>query len=440
MLHDRKLPVLGHALSYAADPAGFLERTARTRGSIAEIRVLGRDIWLLSHPDHISRILREDAHRFRKPYGDFPVVKALVGNGLAASDGEFWLRQRRMAQPAFHKSRIAGYAATMHRLTVNAVAPWKYDQHLDMHASVSRMTLEIVAACLFGNVLVGNERVHGIVSEVMRLCNDQVNKALPMLERLPTPANLAYARGLARLEGVLKGMIAAGRSHGEDNSLLWMLIEARDDEDRGMTDAQLMDELKTLFLAGFDSSANAVTWALYLLSQHPDVAHELRLELDVVLNGAAVTLDALPRLPFLDAVIRESLRLYPPAWNVARIAREDVRFGDAVVRAGQVVFMSPYVIHRDPQWYAQPEVFRPRRWLDGLARRLPEFAYLPFSGGIRKCIGDDFAKLEIAVILGALCQRFAFQLEPGFRLRVRAGMTLRPERGLRMIVKERPSG
>jgi cytochrome P450 len=259
----------------------------------------------------------------------------------------------------------------------------------------------------------------------------------PVLYKVPTPTNLAYRRALEHLNGVLREFITAQRNRGEDDSLLSMLVAARDDENLGMTDAQLLDELKTLFLAGYETSSNAIAWTIFLLAQHADVADELRCELDARLEGQPLLMRHLAELPVLDAVIRESLRLYPPAWNHARAALDDVRFGDALVRAGQLVMASQWVIHRDPRFYSCPNEFRPRRWLEGLARDLPEFAYIPFSAGIRKCIGDDFARLEIAVILAALCQRFTFNLEPGFQVELRAGLTLQPRRGVRIVIQRR---
>jgi cytochrome P450 len=290
---------------------------------------------------------------------------------------------------------------------------------------------------LFGTDLTHESKVHRAVGNLMGLVHRQVAKAHPILQNLPTPSNRAYARALREVDAILNTLIRSQRARGEDDSLLSMLVSARDDENRGMSDAQLLDELKTLFLAGFESSANALTWTMYLLTQHPAIMQTLQREIDSELHGRPATLETLPRLPFLDAVIRESLRLYPPAWNLARTAVEDVRFGNAVVRRGQLVMASQWVIHRNPAHYPDPRAFKPQRWLEGLARTLPEFAYMPFSGGTRKCIGDDFARLEIAVVLVTLCQRFAFELEPGFRVEPRAGMTLHPKHGLRVRVRSR---
>jgi cytochrome P450 len=437
LLRDRKLPLVGHALSYAPNPPAFLERMAGDYQVAVPLSVVGRDVWLLSNPEHVERLLRTDAAKFRKPYGDFPVMRALVGNGMVASDGEFWLRQRRLAQPAFHKGRIARYAETMHRLAAQTLATWRDGQTLDAHGAMMNLTLEVVAECLFGTDLTRESGVHRKVDTLMRLVHRQVAKAHPLLQALPTPSNRAYTRALADLDAILNNLIRAQRARDEDDSLLSMLVSARDDADVGMSDAQLLDELKTLFLAGYESSANALTWTMYLLTQHEPVMLELQREIDTTLHGQPATLDMLPRLPFLDAVIRESLRLYPPAWNLARTALEDVRFGDAVVRRGQLVMASQWVIHRNPRHYPDPQTFRPQRWLEGLARTLPDFAFMPFSGGVRKCIGDDFARLEIAVVLVALCQRLSFSLEPGFRVQPRAGLTLHPKNGLRVQIRSR---
>ncbi|MDQ3911883.1 MAG: cytochrome P450 [Actinomycetota bacterium] len=422
----------------------FLLSAARDYGPVIGFRWLNRSSLLLDHPDHIGHVLRTNNRNYLKSKNYEP-VRLVVGEGLIVSEGDFWRRQRRLAQPAFHRKRIAGLASLMVAETeamLERCAPSSrgQDEPFDVHREIGGLTLRIVAKALFG-ADVGEDAV-GRISEAQTFLNGYVDSrmgAFPKLpHRIPTPNNVRYRRALKDLEGTVYSLIDGRRSNGGSEDLLSMLLEARDEETgQGMGDVQLRDEVMTLLIAGNETTAVALSWAWYLLSRYPEVKQRLHGEVDAVLRGRAPTFEDLPRLPYTAAVLKEAMRLYPPAWIFSRRPIEDDEIGGYRVPAGITVLISPYVTHRNPLYWEDPEAFDPERFDEELPTGRPEFAYLPFGGGPRKCIGDRFALTEGVLILATVAQRYNLRLVSGRKVAPEPLVTLRPKGGVPVVLEER---
>ncbi|HEX9011971.1 MAG TPA: cytochrome P450, partial [Anaerolineaceae bacterium] len=353
---------------------------------------------------------------------------------------EFWRRQRRLAQPAFHQQRIAAYGEVMRRRTEQMLAGWQDGQELDAHAEMMSLTMAIAAETLFSADVTGGARVVSQAMDVLLKDFVNRNRGFWIPAWVKTPSRVRAERAIRDLDGVVYTIIDERRAHpeAEHGDLLAMLLAARDEDGKGMSDRQLRDEVMTIFLAGHETTANALSWAWMLLAQNPPAAERLGAELADVLGGRAPEAADLPALPYTAAVISEAMRLYPPAWVIGRQAQEPVTVGGVEMRPGAGVIMSQYVMHRSPRYYADPLAFRPERWLDGLARRNPDFAYFPFGGGPRLCIGRPFALLEAALVLAAVAQRYRLELAPGQEIRPQPSITLRPRPGVRVVLRRQP--
>jgi cytochrome P450 len=369
-------------------------------------------------------------------------ARVLLGDGLLTSEGEHHRRQRRLVQPAFHRDRLAGYGAVMAERSAIVRDQWQAGQHFDVLQEMMRLTLAIVAKTLFSTDVDSEaDDIGTALTQVFDLFEVILMPFSEILEKLPLPAVRRFKRARKRLDETIYRLIAERRASGVDaGDLLSMLLLARDEEGSGgMTDEQVRDEALTLFLAGHETTADALTWAWYLLSQNPPAEEAFHAELDRVLAGRLPSFDDLPQLRYTESVFAEVLRLFPPAWGIGRRALEDYPVGDFVIPARSVVLMSPYVAHRDPRWFPDPLTFRPERWLAEDPTR-PKFAYFPFGGGARVCIGERFAWMEGALLLAAIGQRWRLRLEPGHRVETHARITLRPKHGMRMIAERRAEG
>jgi cytochrome P450 len=421
---------------YAKDPLGFMTRSLEW-GDIVRLRFGPRAVAFINHPDLIEQVLVTQNKSFSKHEG-IRRGRLLLGDGLLLSEGDFWRRQRRLAQPAFHRDRLATYSQVMVEQTDRMLATWRDGERRDVHAEMMHLTLSVVAKTLFNHDVTGETDT---VGKALTVALHEWNRSMSrpdMLNKLPIPPVRRYRQATAELDAIVYRIIAERRASGDDpGDLLSMLLSARDDDGSGMTDKQLRDEVMTLFLAGHETTANMLAWTWYLLTQNPAVAAKLRAELDEVLGGRLPTLEDLPRLPYTEMVITESMRLYPPAPGVGREALEDVEVGGYLIPKGMSLFAMSWVMHRDPRNFEEPLVFRPERWADGLAKRLPAFAYFPFGGGPRLCIGKSFALMEGALMLAAIAQRFAMRLAPGARVEPATAITLRPKYGMPMELHAR---
>lgn len=432
--------LLGHIQQMRQDTLGLFLRCAREYGDVAGIRIGMRPVFVVSHPRLIEEILITNAKNFTKHFG-IRLLRPTLGTGLLTSEGEFWLRQRRLIQPAFSRERIATYAPVMVEFADRLVESWNDGETRDVHAEMTRLTLEIIARTMFGAdvsseaVTVG-EAVAALAAAMVR----RFQSILRLPSVIPTPANLRRKRYARRIDAILYDIIQKRReSKDSGDDLLGVLIRACDEDDGAtMTDRQLRDEAITLFLAGHDTTALTLTWALYLLAQHPEAASELERELDRVLAGRLPVADDLPQLRYTEMVIREVMRLYPSAYVIGREAITPCELGGYRVPAGGTILMSQWAVHRDPRWYDAPERFLPERWGEGLERRLPKCAYFPFGGGPRVCIGNHFAQMEAVLVLAtvARCWRVAVP-EHEEAIPPKPQITLRPARPVRLTLRRR---
>ncbi|MDQ3811021.1 MAG: cytochrome P450 [Chloroflexota bacterium] len=419
------------------DPLHFFMTLARDYGDIAGFRLGPERVVLLNHPDHIKAVLVTDAWNFLKGRG-LERAKRLLGEGLLTSEGEFHRRQRRLAQPAFHRQRVATYGTVMTRFGERARERWRDGDTLDVHAEMMALTLEIVGRTLF-DADVGPEaaEIGQALTATMELFDTAMLPFAELLDRLPLPWDRRFERARARLDATIYRLIDERRASGDDRGdLLSMLLLAQDVEGDGgrMTDRQLRDEALTIFLAGHETTADALTWTWYLLSQHPDVEAMLHAEVDTVLRNRLPTADDLAQLHYTRQVLAESMRLYPPAWLLGRRALAEYRIGGYMLPARTLVLLSQYVTHHDARFFPEPFTFDPGRWTPEAQAARPRFSYFPFSAGPRGCIGEQFAWMEGILLLATIAQRWRFRLARGHPITLHPSVTLRPAHGMWMTV------
>jgi len=433
-------------LALRRDPLGFFTKLAREFGDVAYFKLGPQEMFLLNHPDSIRDVLVTHHRNFMKGRG-LQRAKRLLGEGLLTSEGEFHRRQRRLAQPAFHRQRIAAYGATMTDYASRLQERWQDGATVDISREMTRLTLAIAGKTLF-DADVGSEadEIGAALTTAMELFTTLTLPFADLLEKLPLPGKRRFQKARDRLDATIYRMIDERRASGEDRGdLLSMLLLAQDEEDeeaaeghgRGMTDAQLRDEAMTIFLAGHETTANALTWTWYLLSQHPEVEAKLHAELGAVLAGRPPTADDVARLRYTEMIFAESMRLYPPAWIMGRRVLNDYEVDGYLAPAGSIIVMSQYVMHHDARYFPDPFKFDPERWTPEAQATRPRFSYFPFGGGPRQCIGEGFAWMEGVLVMAALAQRWRMQHDPGHRVELQPLITLRPKHGMRMILQRR---
>jgi cytochrome P450 len=432
--------------TFQRDRLGFLLRAQREYGDAVHFRIRGRPFYVFAHPDGVRDVLvTHDAKFIKGPA--LRNAKTTLGEGLLTSEGDFHRRQRRLSQPAFHPSRVASYAGPMTRYAREQVEEWHDGTVVDIHEEMMQVTLRVVAKTLF------DADVRSEVDEIGRAMDIAVNmftRAMspfgPILNRLPLPSNFRFKRAYARLRATIDRFIAERHASGVDRGdLLSMLIRTHDVDDEdlpgddlAMSDKQLRDECMTLFTAGHETTANALTFTLHLLAHHPDVQRKLHEELDRVLEGDRLAArDDIDRLPFTHNVVAESMRLYPPAWAIGREAKEAVEIGGYVLPAGAVVLISPWVTHRDPRFWADPEQFNPDRWSVESESTRARWSYFPFGGGSRSCIGEAFAWMESVLVLATIERQWQVDAAGPRHPKLQPTITLRPKQGLPVRVRRR---
>ena len=427
-------------LEIARNPLAMMISMQRDHGDIAHWRIGPQNIYLFSHPDLIRDVLVTNQKNFHKSRG-LERARRLLGNGLLTSEGEFHLRQRRLAQPAFHRSRIAAYATTMADYAERAGGRWRDGETVDMHTEMMRLTLGIVARTLF-DADVDEEAAE--IGDALTHAFESFNLAMlpftELLEKLPLPPVRRFNAARDMLDRIIYGMIEERRRAGGDRGdLLSMLLLATDagGDGTGMSDRQLRDEALTIFLAGHETTANALTWTWYLISQHPEVEAKLHREIDSALGDRVPRFEDIPVLPYTRMVVAESMRLYPPAWAIGRRALEPFETRGYVIPKRSVVLMSQYIVHRHPAWFPEPERFDPERWTPEAQAGRPKFSYFPFGGGTRVCIGEQFAWMEGILLVAALARKWRMRLVPGHPVEVQPLITLRPRHGMRMTLEKR---
>ena len=437
-------------------PHAFLLQIARQYGDVVRYPVGPLAVYLVVHPDGVKRVLQDNAKNYSKDTFQYNLLSSITGRGLLTSDGDFWLRQRRLAQPAFHKQRIAGFSGLMMAYAEAMLARWDgfaaRGEPIDVAAEMMHVALQIVGKALF-SIEIGDQ-ADELAQATLVVLDHIVGRARTfgiVPQWLPTPGNLRYRRALQTLEGAINATIASRRRDSGDPAradLLAMLMSAREVETgegttipeaerSGMTDRQLRDEMMTLLIAGHETVASALAWVWYLLATDPAAEAKLHAELATVLGGRAPEVDDLPDLRYTLAVFEEALRLYPPAWIITRKALADDVIGGYRVPANALVVTSPYVTHRQAAVWPEPEVFDPDRFAEARVAERPRFAFYPFGGGPRLCIGDQFALTEARLIIASVAQRYRLRLVPGHPIAVEPGVTLRPKHGLLMTLEKR---
>ncbi len=432
-----------HLVRMLRNPIGLLMDAARY-GDIVRLGI-GENAYLINRPDFIRDVLVTNQRMFVKS----PILRRMrvvLGDGLLTSEGDLHLRQRRLIQPAFNHQRIAGYAQIMVDNAEKTRLRWKDGQVLDIHHEMMRLTMVIVGQALFGTNV--EEESAEIGQAITMLLLGSRRLRLPFWQtimRLPLPDNRRIVEAGARLDSFIYQMIAERRSAIErgveppQQDLLAMLLLARDDLNggKGMSDQLIRDEALTLFLAGHETTANALTWTWYLLSQHPEIEQKLIDELNTVLNGRLPPPQDVDKLVYTRQVLSESMRMYPPSWTISREALDDYSVGNYLLPAGSVILMSQWVMHHDPRYYPNPDVFDPERWTSENVAARPKFSYFPFGGGPRVCIGEPFAWMEAILVLATLAQHWKMRLVPTQKIALLPQVTLRPKYGMHMMLSER---
>ncbi len=430
-------PLLGNLRALRKDPLTYFPAQVREYGDVVRIRVGPMYVTLLAHSDPVRYVLQDNARNYNKQTRGFAVIRELLGQGLLTSEGDFWLRQRRLAQPAFHRQRLAGFARTMVDATedlARALEPRiASGQPFDVAEDLTHLTLRIAGLTLFGTDVGDESRAVGeALGRVQTFANSRLTQLIPLPRGLPLPSHRRFARDAGTLDRVVRTIVERRRREGgEHHDLLQMLMDARD-EDTGerMSDTQLRDEVMTLLLAGHETTASALAWTVMLLSQNPGVRRELEAELARALAGRAPTVEDLPRLALTRRVVDESMRLYPPAWIFSRAAIQDDIVGGFRVTKGTYVLIVPWVLHRHPKLWENPEAFDPDRFLPEREKERVRFTYFPFGGGPRQCIGNQFALMELVLVLATLLQRVRLDLAPGHSIAPTPAITLRPRPGV----------
>ncbi|MGQ0793597.1 MAG: cytochrome P450 [Deltaproteobacteria bacterium] len=436
------LPLVGCLIPFLRDPLGFLLECVRRGDDIINFRLGYKNIFLLNHPDYIQEVMTNHYANFTKGVA-WERGKIVLGEGLLTSEGEFHRRQRRLAQPAFHRQRIASYAAVMSDCSARLRDEWRDGGIADISQEMYRLTLTIVSKTLFGADVESDtqEISHALTVFRQNWWRTFIMPHLPFyktLEKLPIPAIAHSNEAKRRLDAVVYRIIRSRRGGRDTGDLLSMLLAASDadGDNSSMTDTQARDEVMTIFLAGHETTASSLSWAWHLIAEHPEVERKLHAEIDSVLGGRLPEFDDAARLRYTKAVFAEALRLYPPVWLTPRLAQRDYRLGSYTIPAGSILLICPYSIHRHPGYFADPLAFNPERWSAQPADTpSTRFAYIPFGGGPRHCIGEQFAWTEAILVLAAVAQRWRMKSEPGYSVEPEPYVTLRPKRVMMRLEK-----
>ena len=439
-------PFFGVARDLIAGAPRYINHLADTYGPFVRFNIFLKEFYLVSDPELIREVLVTQAANFPKDGRDVAILDRAIGHGLVSANGAEHKRQRRLTQPAFHTRRIDAYAGTMVDYTTAMLDEWRDGQEMDVAEAMSSLTMFIVARTLFGADRVAMkdtaEGIGAAIHVIQAATNNEFQSPFLLPEWLPTAMNRQRRVARTVLYEIIDRLIAERRAEGDaadSGDLLSMLLLSCDDAGDRMSDDEVRDQAVTLFVAGHETTSNALTWTWYLLSQHPAEEARLHAELDAALGGRPPVLADLPHLPYTLQVIKEAMRLYPPAWVVnIRRAAADTTLGSYAVKKGDRLWLSPFVMHRRPTFFPDPERFDPDRWTPERERALPKFAYMPFGGGARVCIGNGFALMEAHLIVAAVAQRYRLRLRPGHPIDLNAQITLSNHGGMPMTPEQRP--
>jgi cytochrome P450 len=435
------------ARKFLQDPLKTLINISRTYGNIAHFKFGRQNVYFINHPDYIEDVLVTNYKNFIKSKG-LQVSKRLLGNGLVTSEGEYHDRQRHLIQPTFYPKRIKSYADVMIKQALNVSSSWRNGTVIDIHKEMTHLTLAIICKAVLGYDV---KPEVDEVGDALLTCMNYFNRLLmpfgELIEKIPIlPINKGFRQAKTKLDSIVYRMINEHRtkldkSQEKEDDLLFTLLQAQDEEAGigRMTDQQLRDEVMTIFLAGHETTANALTWTLYLLSEHPTIEKRLQEEIYSILGDdrVSVTADDVPKLEYTQKIVTESLRLYPPAWALGRQAINDYEVGGYTIPKGSIILMSQYVLHRNPRYFHEPDRFYPDRWTEEFKKQLPRFTFFPFGGGIRGCIGEPFAWMEAILLISTLCRQWKMKHVPSHKVVLKPLITLRPKYGMCMKITKR---
>lgn len=441
--------LLGHLHSMRDGWPQLFMRAMHEKGDIVRLRFAMKHVYFLFHPSYVAQVLTRHSDRYARQTRGYKKLGLLLGQGLVTSEGDFWKRQRRIAQPAFHKERIAGFVETFAKATEAMSTRWEdvaqKEQRIDGADAMMALTLQIAGETLFSSDISQSTSAFGTsLSYALKHFSRLVSAPVPYPEYMPTLRNWRFWKSIRTMDRIVWDLINERRKSGEDKGdLLSMLMLTRNEETgETMSDKQLRDEAFTMLSAGHETTANALAWTLYLLTQHPDVADRVAEENQALLGDRLPTPEDLKKLTYTEQVFRESMRLYPPVWAIARKSMQDDEFDGYKIPAGHFVFMSQYAVHRHPVLWEEPEAFRPERFAPEKVEARKQikdwrYLYFPFSRGQRQCIGDQFAMMEGLTILSILSRRFRFRLAQDAKIELEASITLRPKHGVPMYIERR---
>jgi cytochrome P450 len=436
------LPLVGITAELVKDPLGFFYEAFQQYGDIVYFHVGNRQFYMLNHPDDVQHVLQGNHRNFHKA-STYEKLRPLLGNGLVTSEGAYWLRQRRLIQPAFHRKHLTVFALVMTQAAGEMLDRWEASaqngQPLDVASEFMHVTLEIVSRAMFSTDTAGfSDQIGQNLPIVLERTNERFWELLD-LSRLPTARNRHYWKSLGEMDKVIYQIIEQRRRSSESfDDLLTMLLEAVDEETgERMTDQQLRDEVITIYLAGHETTANALSWAQTLIPIHPEVEGKLQNEVDSVLQGRIPTMEDIPNLTYTRMVIDEVLRVYPSVWSVARTPLTTEEIGGYSIGPGANISLTPYITHRHPAFWEHPEVFDPERFSSERSAGRHPYAYFPFGGGPRLCIGNNFALTEATLLLAMITQRYKLELVPEQVIEPQPVVTLRPRHGVRVYVRPR---
>lgn len=432
--------LLGSSLDFKDSPLEFIVYVQRAYGDVARFKV-GPSYWyLVSHPEDIHSIMTEKSDIFLKPRVARRLWSKFLGDGILTAEGAQWRRQNRMMRPAFHRERIQAYGDVMVEYTHRMLDGWTAGSEVDFDDAMVGLTLEIVAKTLFdADVRQGAETVGKAMHVLHREMIEHIHMPIPVPRWWPTRRNRRKMRAIRDIENIVHAVVSERRESGRDHGdLLSMLMAARDESGQGLSDTELRDQCMTIFFAGHETTAHAMTWTWYLLAQYPEIAQRLADEIDAATGGEPLTVRHLPQLPYLEMTVQESMRILPSVWVFIKEPTEDTEIRGFKIPKGAQVLMSSYVTQHDPRWYPSPETFDPERFSKGRVECIPKGAYIPFSGGSRICLGKAFAMVEAQLIIGTLVQRMVPRLAHDGPIERQAQLSLHPKGGLPIDVVLRP--
>ena len=433
------IPIFGSAIPFFKDILGFLKNAARKYGDIVYFQLGNRKIFMLNHPDDIQDVLITYNDNFLKSRA-LQRAKLIIGEGLLTSEREAHLRNRRIIQPIFHNRVIPEFAKTMVSFTEEFINDWKENSVIDVHRKMMEITQQIVVKTLFGSELENSSKLIDSLSYILNQFPRFLFPFSEYLDKIPVPSNIKCNEALKTIDDSLYNIIEERRSKVNNSyDLLSLLIQQTEDteDNNAFSEKQVRDEMITFYIAGQETTSNALCWTWYLISQNKEVENKIAKEIENVLGNRLPTYRDLDSLTYIRSTVKESLRMFPPAWVVTRRVVNDYEVGEYKIPAGADIYMSQYVVHYDERFYQQPEIFNPDRWNSLEDKEFHRFAFFPFGGGIRRCIGEPFAMMEAVLLIATIASKWKLKLAPNFKVEPKPLITLRPKYGLKMVLENK---